>query len=446
MDKPQTIDVTDYIDKRQLNAFNFQLVVLSFLVIMVDGYDITVVGFAVRELAKAWDTSPGAFGPALSASLVGMLFGAPLLGYFGDRFGRKTAILVSYVIFGFFTLVTAWAGSLVQLGILRLLAGVGIGGLLPNVIALNAEFAPRRLQATAVIVSFAGITIGGSLPGPIAIYLMPQHGWQILFYFGGLVPLLLAGLIFATLPESIRFLALKNRQAEAAAMVQRMDPGTVLPPGARFTVQVGEKLPFRNLFEGKLAVMTPLLWALFVVNLMAYFCLVLWMPTLLQLASVPPGQAALAATLLQVGGCLGSWAIAVPLDRRGMLPIVALFVISVPVIGAIGYVALQQDPFWLMVVVALAGFCTLGAQSGLNAISAILYPTALRSTGSGACFGVGRVGASLGLIAGGRLIDMKIPVQDLYMIATIPFVVGAVVAFILMPMFAERMATHGPGR
>src|SRR5215471_19850987 len=272
MSAQQTIDVTDYIDKRELNAFNFQLVVVSFLVIMVDGFDITVAGFAVPPLSKAWGIdNPGTFGPALSASLVGMLFGAPLLGYFGDRCGRKLAIMVSYMIFGAFTLATAWAGSLLQLGILRLLAGVGIGGLLPNVIALNAEFAPRRLQATAVMVSFAGITIGGSLPGPIAIYLMPQHGWQILFYFGGLVPLLLAGLIFATLPESIRFLALKNRQADAAAMVQRMDPGTVLPPGVRFVVQVGEKLPFRELFAGKLAVMTPLLWTLFVANLMAYF-------------------------------------------------------------------------------------------------------------------------------------------------------------------------------
>jgi len=219
----------------------------------------------------------------------------------------------------------------------------------------------------------------------------------------------------------------------------------VLPPGVRFVVQVGEKLPFSRLFEGKLAIMTPLLWTLFVVNLMAYFFLVLWMPTLLQTASVPPGQAALATTLLQIGGCVGSWAIAVPLDRRGMLPIVALFVLAVPIVGAIGYLA-HQSALSLMTVVALAGFCTLGTQFGLNAISAIIYPTALRSTGSGACFGIGRVGAILGPVIGGRLIDMKLPVEDLYMIATIPFVIGAVVAFILMPMFAERMATHGPGR
>src|SRR4051794_31144221 len=120
--KQPTIDVTDYIDKRQLNAFNFQLVVLSFLVIMVDGYDITVAGFAVPQLASAWGIANlGAFGPALGASLIGMLFGAPLLGHVGDRFGRKPAILISYVIFGIFTLATAWVGSLGELAVLRFL-------------------------------------------------------------------------------------------------------------------------------------------------------------------------------------------------------------------------------------------------------------------------------------------------------------------------------------
>src|SRR5262249_30804511 len=119
--------------------------------------------------------------------------------------------------------------------------------------------------------------------------------------------------------------------------------------------------------------------------------------------------------------------------------------LAVPIVGAIGYVA-HRSTFELMTVVALAGFCTLGTQFGLNAVSAIIYPTPLRSTGSGACFGVGRVGAIVGPFIGGTLIEMKLPVQDLYMIATIPFVIGAVAAFILMPMFSERMRTIGPGR
>jgi MFS transporter, AAHS family, 4-hydroxybenzoate transporter len=248
------------------------------------------------------------------------------------------------------------------------------------------------------------------------------------------------------LPESIRFLTLKDRQADVAKMIQRMDPGTALPAGTRFVVQASEKLPFRYLFSGKLAVMTPLLWALFVLNLMAYFFLVLWMPTLLATAKITGAQAALAATMLQIGGCIGSWAIAIPVDRRGMLPVAALFVACVPIVGAIGYIALEQSFLNVILIVTLAGFGTLGAQSGLNAISAILYPTALRSTGTGACFGIGRLGAIVGPIIGGRLIDMHLPVTQLYMIAAIPFVVGAIVAFILMPLFAERMRTVGPGR
>lgn len=445
MSAQETIDVTDYIDRRTFNAFNFQLVVVSFLVIMVDGFDITVAAFAVPPLIKAWGVqNPGVFGPVLGASLFGMLFGAPLLGHIGDRLGRKTAILSSYVVFGVFTLSAAWSSSILELGILRFFAGIGIGGLLPNVVALNAEFAPRRLQATAVIVSFAGITLGGSLPGPIAAYLVPHYGWPILFYFGGLVPLLLAGLIATSLPESIRYLALKDRQADVAALIQRMDPGAKLPAGARFVVHMGEKLPFRYLFTGKLAVMTPLLWVLFVVNLMAYFFLVSWMPTLLASTSMP-SQAALATAVLQIGGFLGALAIALPLDRHGMLPVVSLFALAIPVVGAIGFVA-QRSEFELMLVVALAGFCTLGTQFGINAISAILYPTALRSTGSGAAFGIGRVGAILGPVIGGRLIDMHLPVQQLYMIAAIPFVIGAITALIMMPMFAERMRTLGPGR
>jgi len=445
MNGQQTIDVTDYIDGRKVNGFNVLLVVLSFLVIMVDGFDITVAAFAVPSLIKAWAIeNRQAIGLMLSASLLGMLFGAPFLGFMGDRFGRKAAILLSYVIFGVFTLAAAWSASLLQLGLLRLVAGIGIGGLLPNIIALNAEFAPRRSQATLISLGFAGITLGGSLPGVIAAYLLPQYGWPILFYFGGLVPLLLAGVIALLLPESIRFLTLKNRQDDVRAMISRMDPGTTPPAGAHYIVKVAEKPPFRDLFAGKLAVMTPLLWILFVVNLMAYYFLVSWMPTLLASAS-NPAKAPLATAILQVGGFIGGIAIAIPLDRRGLLPVVALFVLSVPVIGAIGYVA--QYPLWeLMIVVWLAGFCALGTQFGINAVSAVLYPTALRSTGSGACFGIGRVGAILGPVIGGRLIDMHLPVQKLYMIATIPFIIGAITAMIMMPMFAQHMREVGPGR
>ncbi len=433
---PASIDITDYVDARRFNAFNIQLLVLSFLVVLIDGFDITVAAFAVPDLIKAWNAPAADFGPVLAASLFGILAGSPMFGFIGDRYGRKAAIVVSYVIFGVFTFLSAWSVSIAQLAAFRFVAGIGIGGVLPNIVALNAEFAPRRLQATAVIVCFTGVAFGGSLPGPVAAFLMPTHGWPILFYLGGIVPLIVAVAIALWLPESIRFLALKNRQSEIATLVRRMDPQTAPASVQEFTVREKRKLPLKYLFTGDLAIMTPLLWLLFALNLMAYFFLVSWMPTLLSSANIPIGMAALATAVLQLGGVIGSWTIALPTDRYGMAPITVLFVAGIPIIAAIGYLGLQSLPI-LMLIVFCAGFCTLGIQMGLNAISAILYPTALRSTGSGWAFGVGRVGSILGPIVGGLLIS-RLPVQQLYLVAAIPFVVGAVLAFVLMRMYAER--------
>lgn len=429
------IDITEYVDARKFNAFNIELLILSFLVVLIDGFDITVAAFAVPELIKEWNVPVADFGPVLAASLVGILLGSPLFGFVGDRYGRKVAIVASYVIFGLVTFLAAWSASVAQLAAFRFVAGIGIGGLLPNIVALNAEFAPRRLQATAVIVSFTGVAFGGALPGPVAAFLMPVYGWPILFYLGGIVPLIIAIVIAIWLPESIRFLALRQRQDDIAKLVRRMDPETAPASQMQFTVRERRALPFRYLFTGDLAIMTPVLWLLFALNLMAYFFLVSWMPTLLSSANIPVAKAAIATAVLQLGGVIGSWTIALPTDRYGMIPITILFALGTPIVASIGYFGLQSSAA-LMAIVFCAGFCTLGIQMGLNAISALLYPTALRSTGSGWAFGVGRVGSILGPIIGGFLIT-RLPIQQLYLVAAIPFALGAVISFVLMRMYAE---------
>lgn len=195
-------------------------------------------------------------------------------------------------------------------------------------------------------------------------------------------------------------------------------------------------LPFKYLFSGELAIMTPLLWLVFALNLMVYFFLISWMPTLLSSANIPIAQAALATAVFQLGGVIGSWSIARPIDRYGMWPIAVLFFTGVPIIASIGYFGLRSSTH-LMVIVFFAGFCALGVQMGINAVSAMLYPTALRSTGSGWAFGIGRVGSIVGPIFGGLLIA-TLTVQQLYLIAAIPFLLGAVICVFLGRMFAKR--------
>ena len=220
------VDVSEIIDKRGLSAFNIRLLVFGFLVVLFDGYDITAIGFAAPHIMRAWSiTDQAAFGPALGASLVGMLLGAPFLGFTGDRLGRRWAIIASCLIFGISTWLAAFSSTLTELVVLRLVAGIGIGGLMPNIIALTAEFAPRRFRATLIIIMFSGVAFGGGLPGAISATLVPKYGWPALFVIGGIIPILVALVCIFWLPESIKYMVVRgDRQPEALRLLSKLVP------------------------------------------------------------------------------------------------------------------------------------------------------------------------------------------------------------------------------
>jgi len=215
------IDVSRLTGEGKLTQFHVRLLLLTILLTMLDGYDITAISFAAPELAKAWGIADrSAFGPVFAASLVGMLFGAPALGWIGDRFGRKPAVIFSCIVFGAFTLAMMWASSLGQIMALRFITGIGLGGLLPNASALNAEYAPSRHRATMIILMYVGTAFGGAIPGPIAALLVPAYGWPILFFIGGALPIAGAIAAWIWLPESVKYLVLKgDRNEEVAKLV-----------------------------------------------------------------------------------------------------------------------------------------------------------------------------------------------------------------------------------
>src|SRR6266404_1551270 len=163
----QVINITQLIDERDLNAFNMRIIVLSFLVMMTDGFDLQAAALAGPGLVQSWHISRGALGPIFSASLFGMLFGGPIFGYIGDRFGRRPAIISACVLYGVVTLAAAVAHNLNELLVLRFIAGIGLGGLPANCIAINAEYAPKRVRATLVVAMYLGITVGSILPSAI---------------------------------------------------------------------------------------------------------------------------------------------------------------------------------------------------------------------------------------------------------------------------------------
>jgi MFS transporter, AAHS family, 4-hydroxybenzoate transporter len=429
----RVINVEDLVDEQKIGRVNLSLLFWLFLVMMLDGYDITAAAFAGPQLVQSWGVARAALGPMLSASLFGILIGSFVFGYVGDRYGRKIGTIVSCLVFGVFTLAAASATTLNELTLLRFLAGIGIGGVFPNAVALSAEYAPRRLRATMVILMFTGNTFGASLPGLVSLWLVGQYGFQVLFLIGGAVTIVLTACLCFTLPESIKFLALNElHRSRMIKMLRRLKPDFVAADGDRFVIHeaVGSKFRLRQLFAGNFALATPLLWLVFALNLMIFYFINSWMPTLVAAADGAATRGVLALTIFQLGGTCGGLALSRLVDRHGLKPIYIMFVIAVPVVASIGYLA-TRSPELLMVAAFLAGFCVLGLQFGLNATPGMIYPTSCRANGAGFAFGVGRVGAVLGPIVGGILIGMQLPIQSLYVFAAAPLVIGAAACFIL---------------
>jgi MFS transporter, AAHS family, 4-hydroxybenzoate transporter len=298
------------------------------------------------------------------------------------------------------------------------------------VVALNVESAPRKIRATLALIAVGFVPLGGAIPGLVDAWLVPQHGWQILFLIGGIVPIIFAIAGAFGLPESIKFMAVHERHRRAMEkVIAAIRPDFDVPANARFVVEDEKQFQGFNpvyLFRDGLALITPLLWLLFALNLMGYFFLLSWMPTVLTAAELPRSTAAYAVTLLQVGGTIGSIVLCRWLDRHRFLAIAILFVIAVPAVAIIGVAGVTSKPA-LLVATFFAGFCVLGIQSGINVAGALVYPTSLRANGSGWELGIGRIGSIVGPLVGALIIGQ--PVQQIYLLSSIPFALGAIICF-----------------
>ena len=427
----ETINITRLVDEQRINLFGLGIILISFLVMFSDGYALAAAAYAAPSIVRQWHLNRAVMGPVFSASLLGMLFGAPILGNLGDRFGRKGAILLGCLLYGVSSLAIVESHTLHQLIALRFLSGIGLGGLPPNTIALNAEFAPKRARATMIVFMFMGITVGGIFPGVITAYL-PQYGWQGLFLIGGAFPIFVALAAFFFLPESIKFLVLGNAHDQVAKLAKKLSPGLSIHPNTKFLIDEKPRSGFsiRLIFAEGRAWMTPLLWTLFFANLMANFFLNSWMPTLFQDSGFSVRQTALTMAMFYFGGIAGGITISRLLDKRGLAAIGMSFLLGCPVVAAIGTPGISHN--LLMIAVFFSGFCILGNQLGLNAVSGLLYPTAIRSNGVGWANAIGRFGAIAGPIIGGWLIGRHLPLQRLFLVPVAPMAVGAVASFALM--------------
>jgi MFS transporter, AAHS family, 4-hydroxybenzoate transporter len=439
------INVSRLVDDAPLRPFHLWLAFWCLLAMMADGFDLLNASIAGPALIKDWGISRAALGPVFSASLAGFFVGAPFFGYLGDRFGRRIAIVSSLLFIGATTFACAFATDLKELLWLRFLSGLGLGGVLPNVIALNAEFTPKRLRATMMVVMAVGISLGAAVPGFVGVTLMPRFGWPVIFIVGGIIPFVIGLAIPFAIPDSIKFMVLRGGREQAVARLARVfDPALVVAPGVRFVLDPDEGSAATRgspagLFRHGWAPVTALVWLMFVLNLMANNLLNAWLPMLVQTSGHSVAQGSFAGSLYQLGGSVGGLAIGVLIDRFGLKVLAILFAVAVPVLAFTGTPGLSDT--MLLVMTFLSGCAVVGMQNGLNAGAGLIYPTALRANGVGYALGIGRIGSVTGPLIGSLLTQLAMPASVFFYVTAIAPLLCAGCAVLLLGQLKHTRPT-----
>lgn len=421
------INVTEFIDKQPLSAFQVMIVALCFFIVAVDGFDTASIGFIAPAIRADWHLTNADLAPLFGAGLVGLMAGAFIFGPLADRFGRKNILVVSILLFGIASLASARADVLWELAALRFLTGLGLGGAMPNAITLTSEFCPQRRVSFMVTTMFCGFTVGMSLGGLASAWLVEAYGWRSVLFVGGVLPIALAAFVAWSLPESVRYLVTTGtNEARIRAILHRIAPKAELQ-NATFAVsdRKGARSPLTHLFRPEFLRHTLLFWLTFFMSLLVLYLLASWLPTVLRGAGLSLSTAALITAMLQGGGTAGAIILGLLMDRLNPYYVLATsYSLACVFIAAIG--SLSSDPLAAGAAVFCAGFCLSGAQVGVNALIAKFYPTDCRATGVGWANGVGRIGSVVGSVGGATMLSMGWGMPVLFAVIGLPALVAGI--------------------
>jgi MFS transporter, AAHS family, 4-hydroxybenzoate transporter len=418
------IDVSALIEARPFGWYAVKLILVSWLVTFFDGYDMNVFAYAAPYLGPAYHLDKVMLGAVSSAGITGLLFGAALFGFLGDRIGRRAALIIATVAFGSLTLALMLASNYVAFMVLRFFGGIALGGAIPLTWALGTEYVPTRYRATAVTLIMLGYGIGVSAGGPISIALIPRFGWMSVFTFGGAASLLAAAVLVVTLPESLRFLVSTGRKPERLARaVRRLAPERDIPAGARFVLSDEQRSSddrARNvgaLFAGRLRYITPLLWAGYIASSMTTFFIAQWGTIVYEGLGFSFKSAAWVTSGNSAAGALGGLLLMRLTDRLGVGSVAVYPAIAIPLLMATAFAHLTQGSF-IMLFLLSAVFLS-GSHYGVTSVTGLFYPTSHRALGTGWASSVAKLGSIAGPFVGGVVLASGLPVQHIFAVMAV---------------------------
>lgn len=417
-----TVDISEIIERQKLSAFLVGLVAISWVITFFDGLDANLVTFAAPYFRSEYGLTTIQTGNIFSMHQLGTLIGGFLLGYLGDRIGRRPTVILATAAFGALTMCFYFTSSYGTLFWLRLIDGIPLGGMLPLAWALNIEYAPKRYRATIVTVIMVGYSLGTALGGPFANWLIPKLGWKSVFVCGGAAALASAVILFVILPESVRFLATKGEHPDRIlALLRRIAPGRTFPAGTNFVIgdEAGHAKDFKPslLFKGELRAITPLIWIAYIASSFAVFFIVNWTPLVFEALHYARAQAATAATVNSIAGALGGVLLMRFTDAKGAVAITIMPVVTCVLLLLAGFATMGQGAF--LFLNALIGGFLIGGHFGMHSISGIFYPTAYRGNGASWATSIAKIGSIAGPIVGGWVLATSLPVKHIFALLAI---------------------------
>lgn len=385
---------------------------ICFIIAFIEGVDLQSAGVAAKGVGEFFGLDKLALGYFFSATIFGLLPGGIIGGRLGDRIGRKKVLIFSVVLFGLFSIFTALVESYSSLLIVRFMTGVGMGAALPNLVALASEAVSEKARGRAIALMYCGMPIGG-----VAIALIASTSfaadWKVIFYVGGILPLLVIPLMVWFLPESRAFLETKKSEHEVT------------------------KTKFSDLFNQYFRLPTLLLWVSYFFTMMVVYMLLNWLPSLLMELGFTKQEATMVQMCFSLGAFFGTIILGVLVDRWKMRNVVILMYSGI----VLGLVALNSfDTLQGMYFAgAMVGCFTIGGQMVLYTLGSQVYPTEMRGTGVGTAMTVGRFGAMAGPAVAGQLLVMGSGATGLIATCIPGIIIAAILILILQRGMQKRL-------
>ncbi len=436
--KSRSINPSDVIAASKFNRFHLLVYLWCVYAIAFDGFDIAMYGVGLPLMMEDFNLTPVEAGAVGSYTLVGMMLGSFILGPVADIIGRKKVLAICMFLFSVFTLGSGLAPSVTAFTIMRFIASIGMGGLMPNVIAIMTDYSPKKNRALIVATMYCGYSVGGIFASLLGMYLLEDFGWRILYWLG-ILPLFTLPIFMKKFPESVSYYISRKQNDKVASILNQVNPNGNYKETDNYVSTTGKEAengaPIKKLFSNGRAISTFAFWIFVVCSLLMVSGLNTWLPKIMQESGYGLTSALSFTLVLSVGQIIGSLLGGYLVDKIGHRNVL----VSMLLIGAICFVALSltSNVILLYVLIALGGACTGGTQNLANPYISEFYPKEIRSTGVGITVGFGRIGSILAPTVIGLLLATNLDPKSAFMAFAIPSILGGGVLLLVREKYGS---------